>query len=427
MITYKNLSIHPVLVGDIRKAAIVQLGGLTMGEWCARQVDKPKYLLNASLWDGDGAIGTIWRGGKLIRNEGGGYGFGLTGTGWAFGQPWEWPWVDYITGTPAIIRDGAATGARMPIRADEVASTRRSVLAAAGQHLYLVTGQGLTLAETTRQLLDYGVYTAINLDGGGSSRLLVNGVPVNAPTDNRRCPNAIAIWMKTEEKPKEENKLKSIYLSPSTQEKNIGAGSYGTEERRMNQLADLLENELRGKYILYRNRPEWSLQQVVADSNQKRPDIHLALHSNAGGARGCEVMICGKGGQAEKLAQAIYKEMEPLTPTSDRGVKVDAKLYEPRETKAPAALVEVEFHDSSAGAAWIVDNLGAIAKAIAKGVNTFFGVTTPEEAPSQQPSASAAQAWAKAKAKGVLDGTMPQSGLTREQFAVALDRLKLLD
>ena len=33
--------------------------------------------------------------------------------------------------------------------------------------------------------------------------------------------------------------MKSIYLSPSTQENNVGAGSYGTEEQRMNQIMDL--------------------------------------------------------------------------------------------------------------------------------------------------------------------------------------------
>ena len=71
--------------------------------------------------------------------------------------------------------------------------------------------------------------------------------------------------------------MKRIYLSPSAQENNVGAGSYGTEEQRMNQLCDLVEKKLKGRYQIYRNRPEMSLQQIVADSNAKKPDIHLAL------------------------------------------------------------------------------------------------------------------------------------------------------
>ena len=60
--------------------------------------------------------------------------------------------------------------------------------------------------------------------------------------------------------------MKRIYLSPSAQENNVGAGSYGTEEQRMNQLCDLVEKKLKGRYQIYRNRQEMSLQQIVAAS-----------------------------------------------------------------------------------------------------------------------------------------------------------------
>lgn len=36
-----------------------------------------------------------------------------------------------------------------------------------------------------------------------------------------------------------------IYLSPSTQKGNIGVGEYGTEEERMNQVADYTERTLK--------------------------------------------------------------------------------------------------------------------------------------------------------------------------------------
>lgn len=48
-------------------------------------------------------------------------------------------------------------------------------------------------------------------------------------------------------------------------------------------------------------------------------------------------------------------------------------------------------------------------------------------APSKvdEPSTWAKGAWDEAK--GILDGTNPQGQMTREQFAVAIDRLGLLD
>lgn len=37
---------------------------------------------------------------------------------------------------------------------------------------------------------------------------------------------------------------KIVYLSPSTQERNIGYGNYSTEEKRMNGVADVVQEIL---------------------------------------------------------------------------------------------------------------------------------------------------------------------------------------
>lgn len=168
---------------------------------------------------------------------------------------------------------------------------------------------------------------------------------------------------------------KKVYLSPSTQEHNVGSGNYGTEEARMNQIADITQKVLQGHGVdVLRNKPEWSLGQVVNDSNRVKPDLHFAIHSNAGGGRGAEVFAYAAGGNGEKAAKEIYSEIEPLTPTSDRGVKFNPSLYELRNTNAPAALVEIAFHDNAEDAAWIVGNIEAIGTALAKGVLKYFGI-----------------------------------------------------
>lgn len=184
---------------EIRKVDIVYLKGLTMGEWYNKQSDKPDILINASLWDAEGdPIGTIWENGKMIRDEGNGFGFGIDQNGgWNFAAPWDLKWVDYLTGYPALIQNAKAR----PDKVDNYVQNcknKRSVIATAGDRLYCITANNMTIAQLRTALLNFGVYHAINLDGGGSSRLMVNGKAINSPTDNRRCPNAIAVWLKDE-------------------------------------------------------------------------------------------------------------------------------------------------------------------------------------------------------------------------------------
>lgn len=182
---------------------------------------------------------------------------------------------------------------------------------------------------------------------------------------------------------------KTIYLSPSTQEKNIGVANYGTEEKRMNQVADVTEKVLKQHgFVVYRNKPEMTLDQVVTDSNSKKPDIHFAIHSNAssGNSRGCEVYCHKFGGDGEKLARAVYSEIEPNTPSSDRGVKegcnhygMGKPLYELAYTSAPAALIEIAYHDNKDDAVWIINNIEVIGTVIAKGILKYFDILFQQE------------------------------------------------
>lgn len=178
--------------------------------------------------------------------------------------------------------------------------------------------------------------------------------------------------------------MKSIYLSPSAQEKNIGAGNYGTEEKRCNEIADITEPILKMHGIkVYRNKPSMSLTQIVADSNSKKPDIHFAVHSNAFDkkTRGCEIFCHKKGGNGEKLAKAVYKRIAELTPVTDRGIKEGYNfyngkpMYETCYTDASAALIEIDFHDNPEGAKWIIENIEIIGIEIAKGILDYFGIT----------------------------------------------------
>ena len=178
-----------------------------------------------------------------------------------------------------------------------------------------------------------------------------------------------------------------VYISPSTQEKNIGVGNYGTEEKRMNEIADIVCPLLEyNGFAVKRNRPEMTLSQIIADSDAWKPDIHVAIHSNAvggsgaGQARGCEVygyLIDGRVTNSQRLSEAIYKEVSAITPTSDRGVKngVPLNLAEIVTVKATSCIVEVAFHDNMEDAIWIMNNIPRIGEAIVKGICNYFGVS----------------------------------------------------
>lgn len=187
--------------------------------------------------------------------------------------------------------------------------------------------------------------------------------------------------------------MAKVYISPSTQEHNLYVNG-NTEEYWMNKVADVTCDLLiKSGVTVYRNKPTMTLEQVVADSNAKQPDIHVAIHSNAGGGRGCEAYAWfvsdGKGGYKKdtpgrRLAQAIYDEVSRITPTADRGVKNGNHLYEIKHTAVPAALVEIAFHDNPADAAWIKANIENIGKAIAQGICDYFGVPLKEPKPPEE-------------------------------------------
>lgn len=169
--------------------------------------------------------------------------------------------------------------------------------------------------------------------------------------------------------------IKSIYLSPSTQERNIGYGNYGSEEYRMNQVADVVEKILTQHGVkVYRNRPDWDLKEVVRDSNLRKSDLHFAIHSNAGGGRGAEIFAYSSQSEGAKATKIIYDEFEKITNIKGRGIKFNSKFYELNSTNAPAILIEVAFHDNLEDANWIINNIEKIGVALAKGVLKYFGV-----------------------------------------------------
>lgn len=173
----------------------------------------------------------------------------------------------------------------------------------------------------------------------------------------------------------------SIYFSPSAQEKNIGVSGYGTEEFEMNLIADIAVPML--EYIgfrVWRNDRYKTLDEIVADSRAKNPDIHFALHSNAGGGSGAEIYYYDGSVKGKLLATAIYHEISEITPMADRGIKINTTFAELKRTNAPSALLEVAYHDNPTDVKWIMNHREDIARGVVKGICSYFGVQYREKA-----------------------------------------------
>lgn len=160
------------------------------------------------------------------------------------------------------------------------------------------------------------------------------------------------------------------YISPSNQSANIGIGSYGSEQEQMYALALEIAPHLdRAGVSFIMPERNAALNQRVRQSNEMGCCFHLALHSNAGGrgqAYGPVALYYSETGRdfAEKLTDALLA----LGQHSNRSyhVKQQKSLYELRNTKAPAVLLEVDFHDSQVGAEFITSRRREIGEAIAK-------------------------------------------------------------
>lgn len=167
-----------------------------------------------------------------------------------------------------------------------------------------------------------------------------------------------------------------VYLSPSTQEKSFGVGDFGTEEFRMNQIADIVEQSLlkSGEYAVFRNVNNMTKDEIVKDSNELKPNIHIAIHSSYGSQAGPSCYIKVGDETSNGFGKEIYKEIMKMyyDKQTDNGLFYDEKIIEINNTIAPAILIIVGNHENSKDARWIIDNITNLGEAVAKGIQKGF-------------------------------------------------------
>jgi N-acetylmuramoyl-L-alanine amidase len=173
--------------------------------------------------------------------------------------------------------------------------------------------------------------------------------------------------------------MPSVYLSASVQEKNATVLPGKTEESIMQEFARniALAIQRRTDQIdIHLNRPEMTLAEVIADSNNRHPDLHLALHSNAGGGSGTETWAWPAGTNSYAFATLLQRKVVSALGLPDRGVKDgrEKKLAEVVKTNSTAVLIEVFFHDNESDMARFRERYAEVRDAIADAVIYWFGI-----------------------------------------------------
>ena len=137
--------------------------------------------------------GTLW------HDDNGSFGFLAAGNDRLFLSPAEAVvtslegWIrQAVGGYPTLVRDGAAQyGATAPSHCPERHPRTAVGLSRDRQHLYLVVvdgrttaSRGMTCDELADLMVDLGAFSALNLDGGGSTAMSISGLgTVNDPSD----------------------------------------------------------------------------------------------------------------------------------------------------------------------------------------------------------------------------------------------------
>ena len=170
------------------------------------------------------------------------------------------------------------------------------------------------------------------------------------------------------------------------------------------------------------------LHERANKANRANAKVFVSVHVNSAAntqARGVETYHYTNSSQGARLARAIQTSIVTSNIFSqNRGVKT-ANFVVLRQTKMPAALIELGFISNSQDAQILRTKQNEIAEAVARGILSYLGIEYKEEeniTDKDKPSNWAKEAWEWAIEKGITDGTRPKESATREEIITMLYR-----
>jgi len=123
-------------------------------------------------------------------------GMGITSSGsLKFGTAGVTSFVDFVSAYPVLIKAGKATTINCASEIDYAA--RRTILAYNNDYVFIIAVEspGMNFKAMQDFLLLLDVTYAINLDGGGSTKILKNGASITSSVYNRAVDNVVAVYL----------------------------------------------------------------------------------------------------------------------------------------------------------------------------------------------------------------------------------------
>lgn len=190
----------------------------TLSSFYKRQTDKPAIVVNAGFFamsTGATTFNYVNEGQTISYNKLYQWGMGVIGDnnmqyGWLKAKSWR----DFISGYPVLLDNKKKCS--YDYASDANYKARRTAIGYNDDTIFIVCVEnpGMYFAQLQDLMLEVGCKYAINLDGGGSTKMLHNGKSVTKDATDRPVDNVVAIYLKQETKKTETNKTTSKFLIP---------------------------------------------------------------------------------------------------------------------------------------------------------------------------------------------------------------------
>ncbi len=197
-----------IIVAEINKNEAYRLDFATCKEpretlqsFYNRQSTKPTLLVNAGFFNmsnGDPVFNFVDESRIQASSTQYKWGMGIKGDNdLIYGYQSQYQWRDFMSGYPNLIDGGKRV--KIDFATEINYKARRTMLGYNKSKIYVVCVEnpGITFNIAQSILLDLGCEYAINLDGGGSTNMLINGVKKTKDAYNRAVDNVFAVYSNT--------------------------------------------------------------------------------------------------------------------------------------------------------------------------------------------------------------------------------------
>ena len=312
-------------------------------EACKDKYPGKLIVTNAHWYDpGPTPCGNYKAGGKVISQQ---YDHALNLV-WSAAERPAWSWdmdKENAVGTIPVL----VGGVRQDVSGQSSGVKRSTTRTwwgfdAAGKCTIEVTTSNYTLDGIIDRMQNLGIVDGVVLDGSGSSQCYDGKTYQRG--DGRRIYSYLLLWFDecgdTDKDDKDEAGMK-IYLSPSAQPANSYAAGNTNEQVQCNRIAEAAKTALVRCGFAVKKAPEGQgYKENVDESNAWGADLHIPIHTNAGGGAGTVVFVHGGTAKQMQYAKPIYDEVQAASPgMTDYGVRVNSGLYAvtPRRRRCTAS------------------------------------------------------------------------------------------